>query len=321
MSNPDFPRNGIIGSVSLLAAVAFLLTVVLLPCLTSASDGFLPGDPMVRITAPPALRVDKVKVLEQLSKDVSRASGLDQSLITYYWQTFEEINWNGKRMDSVPVFVDLYVPGFLTDEMVAKIMLSIADSLAKTTGVEKKWVFVHTHTGQQGRVLLNEKVQYFDERERRTDKTLTPAGDLSEDKIVGTWRLISMTYQDKATGKETDLWGKKPIGFLSYTPGGRMSANIAADDRNITAASAGQASIEEQAMLFRNAFGYAGRYTLTKDGVVHHVEVASDPTWIGQDQVRFIRIKGNRLIVTGEPLRTVGDPNLKVLQLIWERIE
>jgi hypothetical protein len=47
---------------------------------------------------------------------------------------------------------------------------------------------------------------------------------------------------------------------------------------------------EEQAMLFRNAFGYAGTYTLTRDGVVHHVEGA-------------------------------GDPNPRVLQLIWERIE
>jgi len=155
----------------------------------------------------------------------------------------------------------------------------------------------------------------------KTDKTVAPASDLSANKIIGTWKLISMTYQDKATGKETDLWGKDPIGFLSYTPGGRMSANIAAADRKITASSASQASIEEQAMLFRKAFGYAGTYTLTKSGVIHHVEVASDPTWIGQDQVRFIRIEGNRLIVTGEPLRTVDDPNPKVLQLIWERIE
>jgi hypothetical protein len=176
MSKPDCRRSGILGSALQSAIVAFLMTVVIQPWPASASGGLLPGDPMVRITAPPAIKADKAKVLEQLSKDVSRASGLDPSLITYYWQTFEEINWNGKRVDSVPVFVDLYVPGFLTDKMVATIMLSIADSLAKSTGVEKKWVFIHTHTAQQGRVLLSEKVQYFDEPEQKTGKIPTSAG-------------------------------------------------------------------------------------------------------------------------------------------------
>ncbi len=74
-------------------------------------------------------------------------------------------------------------------------------------------------------------------------------------------------------------------------------------------------------MLFRNSFGYAGTYTLTNEGVVHHVEVATDPTWIGQDQVRFTRIEGNRLIISGPPLRTAGDPNPKALVLTWERVE
>ncbi|MBP1746879.1 MAG: hypothetical protein H6Q54_1494 [Deltaproteobacteria bacterium] len=143
----------------------------------------------------------------------------------------------------------------------------------------------------------------------------------SQEGIIGTWRLVSMTYRDQSTGKEVDLWGKGPIGFLTYTPGGRMSAVIAAASRKITAESADQASVEEQAMLFRSCFAYAGTYSLTDTGVIHHVKVASDPTWIGKDQTRFVHFEGKRLVISGPPLQPVSDPNPKVLQLVWERVE
>ena len=139
--------------------------------------------------------------------------------------------------------------------------------------------------------------------------------------IVGTWRLVSMTYVEEATGKETDLWGKGPVGFLTYTAGGRMSAVIAAADRKISSKSADQATPEEQAALFRSAFAYAGTYTLTQEGVVHHVEVATDPSWIGQDQVRFTRLDGKRLTVTGPPIQPVDGSGPKVLKLVWEKVE
>ncbi len=127
--------------------------------IAGASGGFLKGDPMVRITAPPALLVDVDAVLDRLSRDVSRDSGLDPKLLTYYWQRFDAVNCMGKKAEGHPIFVDLYVPNFLTDAEVAVIMHSIADSLSKSTGIDKKWVFVHTHTAEKGRVLLSGKVQ------------------------------------------------------------------------------------------------------------------------------------------------------------------
>lgn len=100
-----------------------------------------------------------------------------------------------------------------------------------------------------------------------------------------------------------------------------MSAVIAAASRKITADNADQASSEEQATLFRSCFAYAGTYRLTDQGVIHHVEVASDPTWIGKDQTRFVHFEGKRVVISGPPLQTVSDPNPKVLQLVWERVE
>ena len=174
---------------------------------------------------------------------------------------------------------------------------------------------------ESGMILLHGEVPSYDNHTESAGMADKPGCAIAENQIVGTWKLMSMTYRDESTGMETDLWGKDPIGFLSYTHGGRMSAVITARNLKIAAQTAGEASIEEQAKLFRNSFGYAGSYTLTKDRIVHHVEVATDPTWVGQDQVRFPRFDGNRLIITGEPIRTAGDPTPRVLQLIWERIE
>lgn len=143
----------------------------------------------------------------------------------------------------------------------------------------------------------------------------------AEGTIVGTWRLVSMTARDAATGKESDVWGERPLGFLSYTPAGRMSAVVAKADRKISADSAGRATQEEQAALFRDSFGYAGRYTLTEDGVVHHVEVASDPTWIGNDQRRLTRMEGNRLTVTSPPVASAASAEPQAFVLVWERVE
>jgi len=150
--------------------------------------------------------------------------------------------------------------------------------------------------------------------------SMVPATASSEG-LVGTWRLLSMTYRDQTTGLETDLWGKGPIGFLTYTPGGRMSAVIVAASRNISTPNVEQASTAEQAMLFRSSIAYAGTYTVTGSGVVHHVEAASDPTLTGKDQIRFIKLDGRRLTVSGPPMQTASAPNPVVLQLVWERIE
>jgi hypothetical protein len=139
--------------------------------------------------------------------------------------------------------------------------------------------------------------------------------------IVGTWRLISMTTVDGATGKEADLWGRGPVGFLTYTPGGRMSAVITAAGRKAPAKGSDGATPEEQAALFRSCIAYAGTYTVTESGVVHHVQVSTDPTWAGTDQVRFTRLEGDRLTITGPPVATVDGPGSKVLKLVWERVE
>ena len=151
---------------------------------------------------------------------------------------------------------------------------------------------------------------------------LSAAPAFADSTVVGSWRLLSMTYRNEAAGQEVAPWGAHPIGVITYSADGRMSAVLAAEGRTASGAGVNQAPVDEQARLFRSSFGYAGSYTLESDGVVvHHVEVCTDPTWVGSDQRRFFKIEGNRLIITTAPLRTVSDETARVLTLIWERVE
>ncbi|MBU4377598.1 MAG: hypothetical protein KJ724_00685, partial [Proteobacteria bacterium] len=132
-------------SVSEKWLVPFVLiaSVVLFQTAAVASGGIDPADPMVKITSPPR-DLDVNKVLALVSKDVSKETGIKESFITYYWQTFDHAVYEGKENGS-PTFVDLYVPGFFSDDDVHGMLNAIADALVKHAGAERNWVFIHTH--------------------------------------------------------------------------------------------------------------------------------------------------------------------------------
>jgi hypothetical protein len=139
---------------------------------------------------------------------------------------------------------------------------------------------------------------------------------------VGVWRLISWVHAPQAGGEKVEPWGPSPLGFISYTPGGRMSAVVTAPNRKASNANTQQLPVDEQARFFRSAFSYAGRYRLEADGVVvHRVEVASDPNWAGTEQRRFFKIDGNKLTITTPPVRILNEANARVHTLVWERVE
>jgi hypothetical protein len=116
-------------------------------------------DPMVKITTIP-VKFDKKEVMTKLSEDVARDTGLDINMVTYYWQTFDEIVCPGASQAGLKdiAFVDLYVPGFMTYKQIKKVMNAIADSLAKNTPYTTKEMFIHTHVAELGRVYIMGKV-------------------------------------------------------------------------------------------------------------------------------------------------------------------
>ena len=150
--------------------------------------------------------------------------------------------------------------------------------------------------------------------------TLSTLAHSADEAVIGTWRLISFAAQDAETGTVTRPWGDAPVGFLTYTRGGRMSAVLTAGQRQAESGSAEQ-RIQARAQLFMTQTAYAGTYTLTPDGVVHHVEVASFPDWVGRDQVRYATLDGDTLTIKTPPLPRFPDLHMQVFTLIWRKAE
>jgi CubicO group peptidase (beta-lactamase class C family) len=76
---------------------------------------------------------------------------------------------------------------------------------------------------------------------------------------------------------------------------------------------------EERAQAFSTLVAYAGTYTFTGDKVIHHVEIDALQNRVGSDQVRFVTLQGNRLILKTPPISRGGGQ--QILELVWERLK
>jgi hypothetical protein len=144
----------------------------------------------------------------------------------------------------------------------------------------------------------------------------------AQDTLVGVWRLVSYQVEDPDSGQAYYPFGKDARGYLIYTASGRMAAVLQAEGRKrFSAGNRINAPVEERAEAFSTSTAYTGTYTFLGDRVIHHVEVSTNPDWIGSEQVRYPRIEGNRLTIATPPLPTRPDGKLRVARLIWEREE
>ena len=142
------------------------------------------------------------------------------------------------------------------------------------------------------------------------------------DELVGVWRLVSYTTTDPDTGEVFYPFGRNASGYIIYTAGGRMAALLQAEGRKrFSAGNRINAPAEERAEAFTTSSAYTGTYTYSVDRVVHHVEVATNPDWIGSDQLRFPKVEGKRLTITTPLLPTRPDGKLRGSVLVWERVE
>jgi Lipocalin-like domain len=99
-----------------------------------------------------------------------------------------------------------------------------------------------------------------------------------------------------------------------------MMVVIAEDGRKpLSVADRVSAPVEEKAQAFSTFIAYAGRYTFTGDKVIHHVEVASLQNDVNKNQVRSVKLQGDRLTLRTPPILRGGV--LQTLELVWERLK
>jgi len=137
----------------------------------------------------------------------------------------------------------------------------------------------------------------------------------SNDKLAGTWKLVSASSTTSNGERSETPYGPNPVGILTYTGDGRVSALISYGGRKALGA---LAPVEEQAEAFKTFLAYAGRYTLDGETVTHHVEISSIQNYVGKDLVRTVTFQGEQITLVTPPTRVNG--KIQTLELIWERL-
>jgi Lipocalin-like domain len=118
-------------------------------------------------------------------------------------------------------------------------------------------------------------------------------------RLVGTWRVVEFCDVD-TPGDTTYPLGRRPIGLFIYDPAGNLSIQA------MRAAPSGaflrdSIPLGGMAELRSSYFGYFGTYTITSDStVVHRVTGGTIPSYIGTDQPRNYRIRGDTLSIGGD---------------------
>ena len=133
---------------------------------------------------------------------------------------------------------------------------------------------------------------------------------------MGTWKLLSVSGITSTGERSETPYGSNPVGFLTYTADGRVSALISYAGRR--SLSAGGGSPQEQADAFKTFLAYAGRYTLSADKVIHHVEISSIQNYVDKDLVRTVKFQGDQIVLVTPPTRVNG--KIQTMELTWQRL-
>ena len=131
--------------------------------------------------------------------------------------------------------------------------------------------------------------------------------------------MVSWEREFVTTGEKLYALGPDPVGYLTYGADGRVHAIVVSKDRAASAAL--PPNNDEKLRLFDSMLAYAGTYTLDSEKVVHHLDISWNQAWTGTDQVRFYRIEGRRLTITGAPAKDPYSGREIIHRIVFEKLE
>jgi len=141
-------------------------------------------------------------------------------------------------------------------------------------------------------------------------------GAMKPNPLVGAWRLV--TYEAHAGDAVTYPLGEDASGYIMYTHDGYMSVLIMAAGRTNFASDDILGGTDEEKLEAASTFlSYCGGYEFLGDRVVHKIETASYPNRVGTEQVRFVHLDGDELLLTTPPMVIRGTSRSGRLR--WER--
>ena len=141
-------------------------------------------------------------------------------------------------------------------------------------------------------------------------------GAMEPNPLIGAWRLV--TYEAHAGNEVSYPLGEDASGFIMYTADGYMSVLImAAGRRNFASDDILGGTDEEKLEAASSFISYCGGYEYLGDRVIHRIETAFYPNRVGTEQVRYIHLDGDELVLTTPPMVIHGTSRSG--RLLWER--
>src|SRR3954465_7733662 len=136
--------------------------------------------------------------------------------------------------------------------------------------------------------------------------------------LLATWTMLSWTREVVATGETSDAMGPNPIGYIAYHADDRMMALVLKRDRPPLSGAA--PTDGEKVKLFDTMLTYSATYTVDDDRVVHHVDAAWNPVWLG-DLIRPYELDGATLTISGAPSKAPATGEDVMDRIVFRKLQ
>jgi hypothetical protein len=151
----------------------------------------------------------------------------------------------------------------------------------------------------------------------------TPKASNAWKKFIGVWKLVSGESKDEVTHKIEYPWGRNPVGRLAYDDAGRVFAQLMNPGRQLVgglanrgaAAAIATASADDMREMLTGFNSYFGTFDVDEPAhtVVHHLQSALIPSWVGTEQRRQYEFSGSNQLIM---LNTASQA---AYRLVWQR--
>ncbi|MSR13421.1 MAG: lipocalin-like domain-containing protein [Gammaproteobacteria bacterium] len=138
--------------------------------------------------------------------------------------------------------------------------------------------------------------------------------------VIGSWDLVSLENLG-ADGSVQQPFGEHPVGRLTYTADGLMSAQIMHGERaKFKTAELYSGTPEEKIAAYNSYIAYYGSFAIDTAAhtLTHHVTASLFPNWLGGDQVRFYELAGDTLTLTSKAFPAHGTQVTP--HVVWQRV-
>ncbi|MDR3441947.1 MAG: lipocalin-like domain-containing protein [Legionella sp.] len=130
------------------------------------------------------------------------------------------------------------------------------------------------------------------------------------EQLIGAWKLVS--YEERPVDGSLPYYplSENPMGIIMYTPDGFMSAQLSKPDRKpFTSGDWFKGTDDDYIQEASTYIAYTGPFHVDEENktLSHSMFISLFPNWIGQTQLRIVKIEGNSLYLsTATPILSGG---------------